>query len=365
MSIHTLGRALRNLRNRVQVDASFHRGREFVPGHGGRLYIETSSLCNLKCRFCAYDKKASPRVSMEDEFFRACVEQAVEMGLVRYHLTPCTGDVFMDPGLFSKLAFLDAHPRVDWYDFFTNFTIPSEEDIERLLALEKLASLKVSVYGHDSASFQAITRSTDKVYRRLLANLEALLARLERVRFRLSIGLRSSRSVPRDGSSELLALLRRFRKAGVPVGTKHVYNNWGGYITQEDVLGLDIDVTDTRSTYKRGACTLLFTGVQVMATGIVNGCACRDVDATLRIGDLRTAPLSAILSTGNPAYRELILEQQRGQFRPVCLGCDFYKSIYRITSAQRRRGDLKTLKEFLEQPYGSAAARPVARTGVP
>ncbi len=350
MSIHTLGKTLRNLRNRVQIDGNFLLGRQFIPSHGGRLFIETSSICNLKCRFCAYDKKSSPRVSMSDDFFSGCVEQAVEMGLVRYHLTPCTGDVFMDRSLFSKLDSLEQHPGVHWYDFFTNFTIPSEEEIERLLGLQKLASMKVSVYGHDLESFVAITRSTEKVYRRLLANLEALLARLERVRFQLSVGLRSSKNVPRDDSSDLLALLRRYREAGVPVGTKHVYNNWGGYITQEDVRGLDIDITDTRSTYKRGPCTLLFTGVQVMATGIVNGCACRDVDATLRIGDLNEAPLRSILSMRNPAYLQLIQEQQRGQFRPVCQGCDFYKSIYRATSVHRKRGGLKTLKEFLEQP---------------
>ena len=38
--------------------------------------------------------------------------------------------------------------------------------------------------------------------------------------------------------------------------------------------------------YEGGACVRLFTTVQVMATGIVNGCACRDADATLRLGDL-------------------------------------------------------------------------------
>ena len=30
---------------------------------------------------------------------------------------------------------------------------------------------------------------------------------------------------------------------GVPVRKAHVYNNWGGYVTNEDVRGLAIDVT--------------------------------------------------------------------------------------------------------------------------
>ena len=361
MSVHTLGKAARNLRNRVQIDVNRFLHREFVPSHARSLFVETSSVCNLKCVFCAYDKKQSPRVSMADEFFFDCIEQAVGMGLVRFHLTPCTGDVFMDPSLYSKLEFLDAHPLVESYDFFTNFTIPSEEEIERLVGFQKLSSMKISVYGHDQDTFVAITRSKPKVYRRLLANLEAILARVERVRFQLSVGLRSVKHIPWDGPSDLLALLRRFKEKGVRLGTAHVYNNWGGYITQEDVRGLDIDVTDTTSTYKKGACTLLFTGVQVMATGIVNGCACRDVDATLRIGDLHHAPLREILSTANPAYVQLIQEQQAGNFRPVCQSCDFYKSIYRTTRVHRKRGDLKTLSEFLASPYETAATPPLLR----
>ncbi len=357
MNVHTLGKAVRNLRNRVQIDLNRRRGREFIPHHARRLFIETSSLCNLKCRFCAYDKKASARVSMADDFFSDCVEQAVAMDLVRYHLTPCTGDVFMDRSLFAKLDFLDAHPRVESYNFFTNFTIPDEDEIERLLACRKLESVKVSVYGHDAASFVAITQSTEKVYERLVANLEALLARRERVRFGLSLGLRTTGDGRVEGPSELQRLLVRYREAGVPVHTTRVFNNWGGFITSADVEGLGIEVTDTRSTYKQGACTLLFTGVQVMATGIVNGCACRDVDATLRIGDLNEAPLAAILSPRNPAYVQLIEEQQAGQFRPVCQGCDFYKSIYRTTAAARKRGRFRTLAEFLEgTPAGAACA---------
>lgn len=356
MNIHTLGRAFRNQRNRVRIELNRLRGREFIPNHARRLFIETSSLCNLSCRFCAYDKKVSPRVSMANEFFFDCVEQAVGLDLVRYHLTPCTGDVFMDKGLFRKLEFLDAHPRVESFDFFTNFTIPSEEEIEQLLRLKKLESMKVSVYGHDRDSFVAITQSTAKVYERMVANMEVLLARLPRVRFALSFGLRTTGAGRMEGPSEVQRLLGRFARAGIPVHRKHLYNNWGGMITAEDVQGLGIEVTDTRSTFKKGACTLLFTGVQVMATGIVNGCACRDVDATLRIGDLNRSPLTAILSPRNPAYRQLIQEQQAGHFRPVCQGCDFYKSIYRQTSAGRKRGRFRTLTEFLAGSPASARA---------
>lgn len=349
MSIHTLAKSVRNLRNRLEIDANFRRGREFIPVHREMLCIETSSICNLECKFCAYPKKQSPKVTMSDEFFFDCIEQALELGLRHYQLTPCTGDVFMDRHIFTKLEFLEQHAGVRSYEFFTNFTIPTEEDIRRLLGLEKLQHVTLSVYGHDLESFIAITGSTEKVYRRLITNLETLLSLPDQRGFHLEIGFRSTRDVPGGTPSDLLALLQRYRDAGIRVRTSRVYNNWGGMVTQDDVAGLAMDITGGEATYKKGACSLLFTHLQVMATGIVNGCACRDVDATLRIGDLHETPLAEILSRENNAYLELIEEQQEGNFRPICESCDFYKSIYHMRSTYRKQGTrLQTLKEFLQ-----------------
>jgi hypothetical protein len=111
---------------------------------------------------------------------------------------------------------------------------------------------------------------------------------------------------------------------------------------------LDIDIVGDDAIYKKGACSRLFTHVQVMATGIVNGCACRDVDATLRIGDLNDKPLREILSADNPLYREVVAEQQRGEYRPICRSCDFYKSIYRRRISDVRGGG-RSLDEFWER----------------
>jgi MoaA/NifB/PqqE/SkfB family radical SAM enzyme len=350
MSLATLVRAARNVSNRVQIDVNRFLGREHIPAVRETLHVETSSVCNLKCRFCAYDKKQTPRVTMKDEMFFDCIEQALGLGFRRFELTPCTGDVFMDRGLFAKLEFLERHPAVAGYEFFTNFTIPDEPAVERLCELPKLRALSVSVYGHDLDSFLAITLANANAYRRLVANLERLLARGDRRRCALGIFVRTTKSASRAAPSELTRVLARFADAGVRVRRSRVDNNWGGYITKEDVRGLGIDIGGD-ATYKRGVCTLLLTHVQVLATGVVNGCACRDVDATLRIGDLNDTPLRAILSADNPAWVQLIREQQRGEFRPVCRSCDYYKSIYRRRWSRGLRAEAGvTLDEFLRSP---------------
>ena len=65
-------KSVRNLRNAVAINVNAARGVEFIPPRGGCLNIETSSLCNLDCVFCAYGKKQSPRLTMKDAFFQAC-----------------------------------------------------------------------------------------------------------------------------------------------------------------------------------------------------------------------------------------------------------------------------------------------------
>lgn len=341
-------KSVRNLRNAVAINVNRMRGREFIPNGVPSLSIETSSLCNLECRFCAYVKKSSPRVTMKDEFFRNCIAQAVGMGYRCFDLTPCTGDVFMDRGIFRKFELLEQTAGVESYGFHTNFTIPKTQDIKRLFALRKLSGFSISIYGYDAKTFLEITLSTEKVYRRLVRNVETLLAEIGRSTLPVSFSLHPGVASLRGRSSEITRLLDRARKAGLGVKiSKGIYNNWGGFVTDDDVRGLPMKIVGPDLIYKNGACVRLFTTVQVMATGIVNGCACRDTDATLRLGDLNETPLRDLISSRNPRYMALIEQQQKGDFQPVCRSCDMYASIYHKSSAYRKSGiELESLDAF-------------------
>jgi hypothetical protein len=246
------------------------------------------------------------------------------------------------------MEFLDSNPRVEAYEFFTNFTIPKPKDIDRLIKLKKLKLVVISIYGHDLESFVAITKSTSKIYDRLVLNLETLLKAVREKPFQLEFGMRSTFALPRRGASDLMRVLQRFEAAGVKVHrSSGIYNNWGGYITDDDVKGLDIQVGGAEDVHKSGACTLLLTTVQVRATGIVNGCSCRDVDTTLRIGDLNETPLRDIISSRNATYMRLIDDQQQDRFLPVCQSCDFYQSIYHQRRSYRRNDlQMQSLSEF-------------------
>jgi MoaA/NifB/PqqE/SkfB family radical SAM enzyme len=238
MRSRLLVKSLRKIRNAAALNVNFVRGREFIPKALGVLSIEMSSYCNLNCCFCAYGRKQSAKVSMTDAFFQSCVDQAVDIGYGTFDLTPCTGDVFMDHHIFNKLQFLDDNPGVKNFGFHTNLTIPNVKDIERLLRLKKLNYIVISVYGCDLETFVAITKSTEKVYQRLVGNLEAMLAVMERRTFDLALSFHPGRKSLRGVNSEITRLLDRFRSARILVKSANlIYNNWGGHVTQADVEG--------------------------------------------------------------------------------------------------------------------------------
>jgi MoaA/NifB/PqqE/SkfB family radical SAM enzyme len=346
----------RNALQAAAINFNRWRGVVHVPRSQNVLHLETVSTCNLDCVFCAYPKKTSPKVMMADGLFRDIVGQAQDMGYTHFHLTPCTGDVFMDRRLFNKLEFLEADPRNAGYSFFTNFTVPDADVIRQMTRLKKLSFIHISIYGHDRASFKAVTKSTDKVYDRLLANLDTLHAVLDDKSFAVEISVKSTRGGPHK-KTELTKSLERFSRAGVDVRkSTALYNNWGGMVTREDLGGLDMELKGEEAVYKHGACRRLFDQIQVMATGIVNGCACRDAEATLRIGNLHETPLKQILSPHNEIYMQLIEEQQRGEFRSVCRSCDFYKSVYKPVIG-RKRADFISIEEFKQHLDGRAALK--------
>lgn len=306
-------------------------GRTFVGHPRSRLFIEPVSFCNLKCKFCSYPKNLRTRTVMPETLFRDSVSQAAEMGFETIALTPITGDVFMDKNIIDRLKFIDSS-AIRNHAFYTNFIGADADAIDAVLSLSKLSYLEISIYGHDPQSFENITGRDRVQYDRLIRNLGLLAERYpgKPGTLEIVIGFRTYRSFdysthPRNG---LLDAADRLKALGVYIGTSSYVDNWGGDVTEADVSGIEMDLTDGRMLYKKGPCSLPFDSVQVTATGEVNACACRDPRGSLTIGDLNTTPLNEILSSRNSKWMGIIEDHEKGRFNEICRNCGFYQSIY-------------------------------------
>ena len=132
------------------------------------------AICHVN--FADTEKKLG-RVVMSNENFASYIDQAAEMGFRDFSLTSSSGEIFFDKDASWKLNYLDNHPQVGAYQFYTNLVLPDEDMIERLFKLKKLDWLGFIIYGHDRESFTRITEKSDKQYDMLVANLNRIADR--------------------------------------------------------------------------------------------------------------------------------------------------------------------------------------------
>ena len=329
--------------------------KEFIPNPKEHIYIETTNICNLQCRFCAYRKSSKKKVIMSNEKFYEIINNATNSGYDTFGLTPIVGEVFVDKNFLEKLNFLENHKKVKNYHFFTNFTLANKKIIDYLIDLKKLKELFISIYGHDTESFQRFTGGNEKIYTELVENLKYLLEKLKtrHLNYELGFGLRTYRSFKSLDicNTELCQILRDILKKNKRshLIINKTYYNWGGSVTQEDVKDLDIIINEPTKYYKNGVCSLILYKNQILADGGINACACRDAEATLKIGDLNNQSFEQIYSINNKDYINIIENQQKGNFSPICKSCDFYRSIYKNYDVYTKyKKEFYNLSEFYQ-----------------
>lgn len=268
---------------------------------------------------------------MDAVTFADTLDQVCAMGFDHIYLTPMLGEVFADPDVVNKWEQLETEPRIRSFGFYTNFILARPEHIDRMASLTKLTDLYISLYGYDAESFEQTTRKPKRQFDKLLENLR----HLDRITdawwpaegIHFSVRTVRTDDHPLKQGTELNEALNSLQRKGAIIFEDVEYDTWGGTISQDDVDGMGIQLVDGNHLYMRGTCTRIFAEVQIKSDGIVHACACRDVDGSLVIGDLKEQPLAEILSYDNALYRKLIEDQMRGVFTANCRSCSLYRSV--------------------------------------
>ena len=307
--------------------------KQFIPDIFNNINIETSSRCNLSCKFSAYPKRnleSHPHQIMSNEVFEKIIKNVKKMGYKNIGLTPSTGDIFMDKKIFDKISMIEKY-NFNGYYFYTNFIPISKDQIKKLVFSPKLKFLGLSIYGHSLETFKKFTDSNDVSYKKLLENLNYLYELISNsaISFKLQIGQRSSKDffLNKDESDLSLILKKLIKINNTEYAFTEDFNNWGGIVNSKDVSDLKIDL-NTKYVKKYGACALIFSRMIIGANGNVNACACRDANYTLSLGKFNENNLENIISYKNQKYLDLISNQEKNNFNEVCKNCDFYTSIY-------------------------------------
>ena len=286
------------------------------------LHVEGTNICNAKCVFCAYPQMERRKQTMSMDDFRRVVGEYLAMGGHHVSLTPIVGDPFVDKHLFERLDHLMALEAVKGISFYTNAILMTRDKCERLLRYASKLHVHVSWGGFDRETWNTIM-GVEKFEAARDAVL-ALLELIESTRTPLEVTL-ALRCPDSNCHGPLWEQLDGYRKRGLlEIAGLSDYDSWAGMIAPSALL--EVGLAPRRMPYKRGACELLFTKPVVLADGRVNACACRDVEAELIVGDIKTTPLPEIWA--GRAIDQLIERHERSDYPDVCKRCTYFVSVY-------------------------------------
>lgn len=286
------------------------------------LYIEGTNICNAECVFCAYPEMQRPKKVMDMDFFKSVIDQYVAMGGTEVDLTPIVGDPFVDGKIFDRLDYLAAKPGLRRFHFFTNAIGMRPELSEKLLKYGERLRVFISFGGFDRPTYHKVF-GVDK-FETVVPNIKALLELKRKAGSKLGVQL--NLRTPRDNNKgELWEYLLAAKKEGlIEMTWMGAYDSWAGHIKEEELSAAGLAARPM--PVKKGACHRLLTSPVVLADGRVNACACRDVEATLIVGDLKKESLAEVLS--GKALHDLVDSHARGEFPEVCVRCTYYDPVY-------------------------------------
>ncbi|MBU4248662.1 MAG: radical SAM protein [Verrucomicrobia bacterium] len=278
-----------------------------------RLWIETASVCNLRCVMCPNkDYPATRKGVMGLDLFKKIVDEARHFAndIYLHH----RGEPLLNPALFDMIRYARAAGLKT--RFHTNGALLNEEKARRLLeAGPDLVSFSVDGFTRDSyeriRGGAVFKQTVDNILN--LAALRREMKRkkpyivIEKIRFR-------SWADSRDAAA-VAALRRRFLDAGVDE-----------IIEKEEYIWAGPDAPQPEGIRSGSPCTFPWYAMVICHDGTVTPCP-QDFHAHMALGNVRDSTLHEIWN-GAP-YRDLRRRLAADiEALPLCRKCD---RLYRKT----------------------------------
>jgi len=140
------------------------------------VVITLTDNCALTCSFCNNNKKF--KNVMPFESFKMIIEKFISEGIYSFELTPTVGDSITISNLYQYFDYLEQHPKVNTYFWFTSLVSShklSDEEIDRLFLNRKKFYTVVSIYSLHYNNYKVRTQSSKATFNIFDHNLTKLL----------------------------------------------------------------------------------------------------------------------------------------------------------------------------------------------
>jgi radical SAM protein with 4Fe4S-binding SPASM domain len=291
----------------LQVFLSYRRKKTVLPYLPVRLWVETTSICNLRCVMCPNKElKKEEKGFMNFGLFRKIMDEArayvFDVNLIH------RGEGLLHPEFFRMLRY--AHEAGIGTKFHTNATLLDEAKARELVA-SGLDQISFSFDGYDKATYERIRVNAD--FERTLGNIVRFLEVKRELRSKKPYAIFEVINFPELTSPESAQSKKEFLKnfRGLPLDRLEFkeMHNWAG----------EIGGSKTRKKY--APCTFLWQALIVFWDGSVLPCT-QDFHGYYCLGNANEEPLAQIWNNEKMIrLREKILRRDISGLE-TCSGCD-------------------------------------------
>ncbi len=275
-----------------------------------RLWIETSSRCNLSCGLCANkDLAPNQKGDMEMSLFEKIIDEAKGLALDvnLFH----RGEPLLNENIFAMISY--AKKAGLYTRLHSNATLLSKKLSRKLLCCG-LDYLSFSFDGYQKQTYEANRTGAD--FEKTLHNIYSFLRIKKEGGYKKPYTLLQVMEHDQDlGPSDFKRQRKEFQKTFMDLGLDQLRirrpHNWGGLIKE-------VDAGQRRGS---SACTFCWYSLTILYDGKV--CLCpQDFEAKILIGDVRKASIQKIFNAKE--IREFREKNKNGQIEKIipCRNCD-------------------------------------------
>lgn len=300
------GRALRTM------DAIASRRPVFVS-------VETVTLCNARCVFCAYPKSDREKQIMTMELFAKICREYAALGGGFLSLNAVISDPLVDPLLFERIRLVKRDfPNITLALFTNGIRFAAFSDTELLEVLSAIAVLDLSLGGLEEADYAKMygVAKFKEVWSSLLRIAD--LARAHGLNLRRTLHFRSwdaGRIVRHEKYRQLQALGYDCHDVLT------TYSNWDGMVSAAD-LPEGATISDQDNSNVSQPCGNPSLELTVTPNGDALACGCMDGKLSHVVGNAARQTLDEIwLGPELEAFRASFTN---GKICDMCRGCKMY-----------------------------------------
>jgi len=283
------------------------------------LAVETISVCNAKCVFCAYPTMKRKHELMPISVFEKIVQEYAQVGGGALSLTPVMGDLLLDPHLIERLKILEKFENIDQVSFTTNgIAVNKFTDEELKYILQRVFLIQFSIGGLDPETYKKLYQ-VDKLDD-VLAAVQKVLQLKEDIQSPTHIIL-AFRTDNQNFEQEYAKQLEEFKRQGVFISHIASYNNYGGEIQSQEIR-----IKRNRVVSKRLPCALTLLHAHAYSNGKMTNCGCVDANGNgLIIGDSKEQTFGDIWQ--GERRKRLLNSFSEGKLPKLCQGCNAYRPL--------------------------------------